>query len=128
MTTKMPLPPYSRWLLDVACQGAVGPQPAHPAIRDPSNFLTAILRVVAIAVQNGEPVTRLGLERMMDAVFALPELTPVLDDAARYQNAFEAAHLPACGSRFNPFWTHIVRPAWDQHSDIRRICVATGAN
>lgn len=124
----MPLPPYSKWLVDVACQRPRAAQPPHPEIRDPANFLTALLRVVAIAIQNGEPVTRLGMEHMLDAVFALPELTPVLDDAVGYQNAFAAAHLPACGASFQSFWDHIVRPAWDQHSDIRRICVATSAN
>lgn len=121
-----PLPPYSQWILDVACQRAsVEGQPSHPHIRDPQNFVTALLRILAIAIQEGEPVTRLGMENAMDAVFVLPELTPLLDDAALHQDQFAAFHLPACTQRFHPFWHQIVRPAWDQHADIRRACLAT---
>lgn len=121
-TTMMPLPAYSQWLIDTACQRPVGPQPPHPEIRDPANFLTALLRIIALS---GEPITRLGLERAMDTVFALPALTPLLDNAVEHQNRFAAQHLPACAPRFHPFWQHIIRPAWDQHADIRRVCLET---
>jgi hypothetical protein len=123
--TMMPLPPYSQWLIDTACWRPVGPQPPHPEIRDPANFLTALLRIIALSVQAGEPITRLGLEHAMDAVFALPVMAPLLDNAAEHQNRFAVQHLPACAPRFHPFWQHIIRPAWDQHADIRRVCLET---
>lgn len=124
----LPLPPYSQWIVDVACQRPVGPEPPHPEIRTPANFLTALLRILSLSIQAGAPVTRLGMDRAMDAVFALPQMAPVLANAAADQNAFVASHLPACDARFVAFWNHVVRPAWDQHADIYRACAASAVN
>ncbi len=115
------LPPYSQWLLDVACERTTRAQPTHPSVNDASNFVAAILRILALAIQEGEPITRLGMDTAMDAVFGLPELTPLLDDDAPvYQHRFATVDLPHCVPRFHPFWHHIVLPAWQQHADIHR--------
>lgn len=128
MTPMMkPLPAFSKWFVDVACQRDAGDMPPAPIPLKADNLFTSLLRILDIAMRSGHPVTRLGLEHALDAVFALPQLTPILDDPTPYQNAFAARDLPACDARFAPFWHHIVRPAWDQHADIRRICVATAA-
>jgi hypothetical protein len=122
------LPAFSKWFVDVACQRPVCDMPPAPIPLDPANLFAALLRILDIAMRGGHPVTRLGLEHALDAIFSLPQLTPILDDPTPHQNAFAARHLPECDARFAPFWHQIVRPAWDQHADIRRVCVATASN
>jgi len=102
--------------------------PAPPPVKNPANFLEALLCVLDTAMRGNHPVTRWGLEQAMDAVFSLPELTPLLDDPVRYQNGFASRQLPACCAEFRPFWEHIICPAWNQHADIRRVCAATAAD
>lgn len=105
-----PLPPYSQWLVDVACERPVGPQPPPPEIRDPANFLGAVLRILSLSPT---PVTRRGLDSVMDAVFVLPQLTPLLENPAHHQ---QIVPIPP---RFAAHWQHIVLPAWNQHAAIR---------
>jgi hypothetical protein len=121
------LPAFSKWFVDTACWRDAGIMPPAPIPLNPANLFTSLLRILDIAMRSGHPVTRMGLEHALDSVFTLPQLTSILDDPTPYQNAFAARDLPACDVRFAPFWHHIIRPAWDQHAEIRSVCVATAS-
>lgn len=108
---RRPLPPFSQWFVDVACERSVNPQPPTPPpeILDPANFLGAALHILSFA----EP-TRRGIDTLMDVLFGFPQLTPLLEDPATHQQSVLVP--PSLAAH----WQHIVLPAWDQHAAIRR--------
>jgi hypothetical protein len=123
MTMPLPLPlplPFASYLINIACSRDLVPvTPA--AITDPAEFISTLFRYIAVS---GAPITRLGMDQMMDALFARPEMAPALEDncATDIQNRFEADWLPQASSIFKAHWTHIILPAWAQHRDIARAC------
>ena len=112
--------PYASYLIDVACSRDQVPV-AAAAVTDPAEFISSLFRYIAIS---NAPITRLGMDQMMDALFARPEMAPALDDAIAtdIQNRFEADWLPQATPIFKAHWTHIILPAWSQHRDIARVC------
>jgi hypothetical protein len=119
----MPLP-FASYLINIACSRDL--VPATPAaITDPAEFLTLLFRYIAVS---NAPITRLGMDQMMDALFAHPEMAPALEDncATDIQNRFEAVWLPQTSPLFKAHWAHIILPAWAQHCDIHRACMASG--
>lgn len=120
MTTLLPLP-FTSYLIDIAtAQPTRAPTPTQtPIINDPAEFINLLFRYIAIS---NAPITRQGMDQMLDALFARPEMAPVLEDtaAADIQNRITADWLPQTSPHFKAHWTHIILPAWSQHSDIRR--------
>ena len=121
---------YVDFLLHVAKESGYHygrPQPPSPEIRDPSNFLQAVF--VILGKENY--TTREGVEQVMDSLFSLPPMAPLLEDAAAttFQEKFIEHYLPYCTPLFQSYWDHIIIPAWTQLRDIQRaIALSNEAN
>jgi hypothetical protein len=94
------------------------PKPPLPEIREPSNFLQALF----VLLGKETHTTREGIEQVMDSLFSLPSMVPLLEDtaAATFQENFITNYLPFCSSLFQSYWDHIILPAWTQLRDIQR--------
>ena len=123
----MPATPYTHYLLSLATEQQAQPDATKrpDTIADPTVFLNGMLRFFDYSMTTKAPITRLGMERALDALFSLPALTPILDAPENSQNGFATAWLPQTCPLFQSYWTHIIVPAWNQHADIRRTCLAT---
>jgi len=98
----------------------IGPTcPCPTRIGDPSVFLTDLFWYLSKTVQ---PITRTGIERMMDALFEDTQFAPLLDDPEPYQIIL-ANNVSQMSDLFKAHWTHIIIPAWNQHVEIRRVCI-----
>jgi hypothetical protein len=90
---------------------------------DPAVFLTDLFWYLSNTVQ---PITRTGMDRMMDALFApigaTTPFAPLLDDPEQYQRIL-ANNVRHMSDLFKAHWTHIIIPAWNQHAEIRRVCI-----
>lgn len=114
---------YVDFLLSVAKESGYHygrPQPPQPLteIRSPANFLQAFF--VILGKENY--TTREGIEQVMDSLFSLPSMAPLLEDiaAAAFQENFTENYLPFCTPLFQSYWNHIILPAWGQLRDIQR--------
>ena len=114
---------YVDFLLGVAKESGYHfgrPQPPQPLteIHDPANFLQAFF--VILGKENY--TTREGIEQVMDSLFSLPPMAPLLEDAAAaaFQEKFIEHYLPFCTPLFQSYWNHIILPAWGQLRDIQR--------
>jgi hypothetical protein len=114
---------YVDFLLRVAKESGYHfgrPQPPLPLteIHDPTNFLQAFF--VILGKENY--TTREGIEQVMDSLFSLPPMAPLLEDAAAttFQEKFITNYLPFCTPLFQSYWDHIILPAWTQLRDIQR--------
>jgi hypothetical protein len=114
---------YVDFLLHVAKESGYHygrPQPPDPSpeIRGPSNFLQAFF--VILGKENY--TTREGIEQVMDSLFSLPSMAPLLEDAAAaaFQEKFIEHYLPFCTPLFQSYWDHIILPAWTQLRDIQQ--------
>jgi len=114
---------FACYLIDIACSSdaSASASATTSLITDPAEFISTLFRYIAVS---NAPITRLGMDQMMDALFARPEMAPALEDdrAADIQNRFEAVWLPRVSPLFKAHWTHIILPAWSQHRDIARAC------
>ena len=98
---------------------SLSPYPTDPAV-----FLTDLFWYLSNTVQ---PITRTGMDRMMDALFATTPFAttpfaPLLDDPEQYQRIL-ANNVRQMSDLFKAHWTHIIIPAWNQHAEIRRACI-----
>ena len=113
--------PYMAYLVNIACDGS-----SNPVIRKieqpPLEFLTSLFHEIS---DTAIPVTRTGMDTMMDAVFENPSFGPLLEDPVTYQTMFVTNGLLRTTPLFQSFWTHIILPAWNQHVDIRHAASAT---
>jgi hypothetical protein len=93
-------------------------KPETPEIREPANFLQALF--VLLGKENY--TTREGVEQVMDSLFSLPSMAPLLEDAAAaaFQEKFIEHYLPFCTPLFQSYWDHIILPAWTQLRDIQQ--------
>jgi hypothetical protein len=112
---------YVDFLLRVAKESGYHygrPQPPDPEIRGPSNFLQAFF----VLLGKETHTTREGIERVMDSLFSLEPMAPLLEDAAAttFQENFTENYLPFCTPLFQSYWNHIILPAWGQLRDIQR--------
>jgi len=122
--------PYHNYLLALAAeQTQIDATKCLTVPVDPPTFAHDMFRFFDYTMRRqreGSPIiTRLGMERALDAMFSQPELTPLLDAPENSQNTFATEWLPATCPLFQSYWTHIIVPAWNQHADIRRTCLAT---
>jgi hypothetical protein len=98
-------------------------QPPLPEIREPANFLQALFVLLGKENLTDEAVaTREGIEQVMDSIFSLPSMAPLLEDAAAaaFQEKFIKHYLPFCSPLFQSYWDHIILPAWAQLRDIQQ--------
>jgi hypothetical protein len=120
----MPYIRYNAYIRDVACERPLPPRPNTPEFGDATvalcNTLSALFPAGGTLL-----ITRHGLDAALDILFAHPQIAPLLlsldPDTLGSQTVLPRAH-----PRYADFWTHIVRPAWDQHADIHRLAAATG--
>ena len=94
-----------------------------PCPTDPIVFLTDLFWYLSNTVQ---PITRTGMDRMMDTLFtpigATTPFAPLLDDPEAYQIIL-GTNVSQMSDLFKAHWTHIIIPAWNQHAEIRRVCI-----
>ena len=124
-TNTSTMTPYTDYLIRVAslrADKAVEP----PAAADPVIFVREILQDLDTSIHTGTATTRLGIEHMMDKLFANPALAALLDDPHNSQNAVAHA-LPQKTSLFQMYWTHIICPAWNHYADVRRVCLSSAS-
>jgi len=94
----------------------------EPTIEKPWEFLITLFFAIS---DTKYPVTRAGVDAMMDVVFNNPSFCPLLDNPTIYQAVFATESLPQTTPLFKAFWNHIILPAWNQHADIRRACATS---
>jgi hypothetical protein len=120
---------YTTYLYDIATEAPDRPlqPPDNPDINTPATFLVDFLRTLADTVPP-PPITRHGMDAALDILFSHPSIRPLLLDdnsSVALQQHFAATYLPAAPPVFVAHWTHIIRPAWDQHRDIQRTLAAS---
>ena len=95
------------------------PEKPHLSGKDPQNFLQAFLRLL----DKQEKTTRRGVDATIEALFAIPDMEPLLDDvtAVTFQRHFVVHHFPLCSPLFRNYWSHVITAAWDQLRDVRRM-------
>jgi hypothetical protein len=109
---------YIHTLLDIAteqCPFVPGPVPV-PVQTAPVQFLTELFRYIAT---NRVPISRAGTDNLMDVLFETMDLP---DDASHVTSALD---LPTTPPAFQAYWTHIVLPAWEQLTTLKRVLAAT---
>ena len=114
--------PYTTALVKIACDRSSNPVIRNIEQAQPLRFLTSLFHEIS---DTAIPVTRTGMDAMMDAVFENPSFGPLLEDPVTYQTMFVTNGLQRTTPLFQAFWTHIILPAWNQHVDIRRAASAT---
>jgi hypothetical protein len=110
------------YLLSIAQERPTTPPPilAQPV---PASFAASLFFTMASATDG---LTRHGIDAAMDALFALPGTEPLLHHPFEYQNEIATAiGLADLSDTFRAHWTHIIVPAWNQHSEIRKVMEAT---
>ena len=121
MTAKMT--DYVNYLTDVACQRQlpVAAMASVPTLRlddttTPSAFIMNVLRHVGSSQQTSaaHPITRHGVDDMMDIMLMNPALSHTLQHAADIQEHFATTFLHQTSAVFQDHWTYIIVPAWNQ--------------
>jgi hypothetical protein len=121
---------YVDYLFDIATEAPDRPlqPPDAPHIDAPATFLMDFLQTLASTVPP-PPITRHGMDAALDILFAHPALRPLLLDdhtSVALQEHFEISYLSPERPVLAAHWTHIIRPAWDQHRELQRV-IATSA-
>jgi len=93
--------------------------PCTQPIADPVAFLTHLFWYLSNTVQ---PITRTGMDRMMDALFVPSGAFESLLDDPDHHQAIVATSVSQMSDLFKAHWKHIIIPAWTQHAEIRRVC------
>jgi hypothetical protein len=109
------------YLISIAQERPTTPPPiqSQPV---PASFVASLFSAMASAPS----LTRHGIDAAMDALFALPGTELLLQHPVEYQNEIAAAiGLTDLSDTFRAHWTHIIVPAWNQHSEIRKVMLAT---
>jgi hypothetical protein len=109
---------YLDYVRAVACEAPDSDPPVTLPLPIPDVALIAILRRIG----NATP-TRHGLDAALDILFAHPDIAPLLQ--TRNPDEFATQVLPHTHPRFADHWTHIVRPAWEQHVALAQAIAAS---
>jgi hypothetical protein len=118
---------YIAVLRAIANETITSPEIPPVIVQFPTLFLmetlTAVLR---------PPLTRNGLDAACDILFAHPAVAPLIADAdqsAALQAHFADRYLrTAVPQALHDHWTHIVLPAWQQHTDLQSTMRMTGTD
>lgn len=96
---------------------------SHPIeVADPITFLTHLFWYLSNTMQ---PITRSGMDRMVEVLFTATPFASLLDDPDTHQAAL-ATIVGQMSDLFKAHWEHIIIPAWNQHAEIRRVCKLNG--
>ena len=107
------------YLLSVAREHPATPPASDTPPADP----IAVFRAVAA---NPDGITRHGLDAMTDVLFALPAYENLLKHPVEYQNEIAAElEISQQPTAFQAQWVHIIVPAWNQHSELRKVMEAS---
>jgi hypothetical protein len=123
---------YIIYLFDIATEAPDRPLqiPDLPVIETPATFLMDFLRTMAATVPP-PPLTRHGMDAALDILFSHPAMRPLLLDdntSVALQQHFATSYLPDATPIFTAHWTHIIRPAWDQHRELQRTLTVSVAD
>jgi hypothetical protein len=102
--------------LDIA---AGGPDrvPGDLQIPNPRLFVADLFRAIAIL-----PSTRPAMNHLMDVLFALPAVAPLLVNAGEVQaDIANAIHLTALPPLFQAHWQYVIIPAWNQEAQVHAL-------
>jgi hypothetical protein len=121
MSAATDFPLYLAYICAIACEVPdTDPAQSPSPMPAPDAALVAILR----AIGNSIP-TRHGLDAALDILFAHPDIAPLLQTLRPDELADRV--LPHAHPRFADHWTHIVRPAWEQHVALQSAIAASAA-
>lgn len=106
---------FVNYLTDVACSriqpGAAPPPALHLGDTiTPSAFIMDVLRHVG----GPQPITRHGVDDMMDIMLTHPVLSHTLQHATHIQEHFATTFLRQTSAVFQDHWIYIIVPAWNQ--------------
>jgi len=123
---------YITYLFDIATEAPDRPLqiPDLPVIETPATFLMDFLRTMANTAPP-PPLTRHGMDAALDILFSHPAMRPLLLDdntSVALQQHFATSYLPDATPVFAAHWTHIIRPAWDQHRELQRTLTVSGSD
>jgi hypothetical protein len=99
--------------------------PETTAAPHPTLFLMETLSAVLDAEP---PPTRYGLDAVCDILFSHPAVAPLLAD--QIQSAVLQAHFADryLSQSHHDHWTHIILPAWQQHTELQATLLQTTIN
>lgn len=105
---------YMTYLTDVACQ-----RPTTP-VQIPDNIpLSTLLMNILRHIGDGtHPITRHGVDDMMDLLFENPVFQATLSNATDIQEHFAVTFLRHTSTVFQDHWTYVILPAWKHHVDV----------
>jgi hypothetical protein len=90
----------------------------HPIeVADPIMFLTHLFWYLSNTMQ---PITRTGMDRMMEVLFAAAPFSPLLEDPDTHQAALTPI-INQMSELLKAHWEYIIIPAWNQHAEIKRL-------
>lgn len=113
---------YVKFLRAIANETIDSPEIPPVIVQFPTLFLMETLTaVLQRPVAPQPPPTRNGLDAVCDILFAHPAVAPLIADAdqsAALQAHFADRYLhTAVPQALHDHWTHIILPAWQQHTD-----------
>lgn len=107
------MPSFAQFIA-VACEQTSSLQPLPP-IDDPARFLTSLFLHIS---STNPKITREGMDRLMDQLFALEDFVPLLKSPITFQKIVGSSLTDQMSDLFKAHWTHIILPAWEQHAVI----------
>ena len=113
---------YEIYIRDTACERRVVEVPPIPQL-SVNEANTTLIQILTQLGAPDTPITRNGLDAALDILFAHPDIAPLLQTLHPDEVAGQV--LPNTAPRFADYWTHIVRPAWDQHVTIAQTVAAS---
>jgi hypothetical protein len=102
--------------LDIA-NGGPDRVPGDLQIPNPRAFVADLFRAISVI-----PTTRPAMNHLMDVLFALPAVAPLLVNAGESQaDIANAIHLTALSPLFQAHWQHVIVPAWNQEAQVHAL-------
>lgn len=105
---------YMTYMADVACQRPATSVQIPEGI-PPSTLLLDIFRHIG---DGTHPITRHGVDALMDLLFVNPVFQATLSNAADIQEHFTVTFLRHTSKVFQDHWTYVILPAWKHHVDV----------
>lgn len=116
----MTMTPYLNYLADVACQRPT--THVQPPITDnPSALIMDVFKHIGSPAPR-LPITRHGIDAMIDVLFAHPVFQNTLTNATDIQEHFAVTFLRHTSEIFKDHWTYVILPAWNHHAAVWKLC------
>jgi hypothetical protein len=91
--------------------------PGDLQIPNPRTFAADLFRAIATL-----PTTRPAMNHLMDVLFALPAVAPLLANAGEAQaDVANAIHLTVLPPLFQAHWQYVIIPAWNQEAQVHAL-------